>query len=44
MRCQGDQLIATSGVVYNTVKDYGGVSVPGGQQLVRMSVQGEVSC
>jgi hypothetical protein len=41
-RPQGDQLIATSGVVYNTLNDYGGVSVKGGQQVVRMTVQGEV--
>lgn len=40
---QGDQLIATSGVVFNKVTDYGGVSVKGGQQIVRMSVQNEVS-
>jgi hypothetical protein len=42
IRLQGDQLVATSGVVYNKVSDYGGVSVKGGQQVVRMTVQGEV--
>ncbi len=39
---QGDQLIATSGVVYTRESDYGGATVKGGQQLVRMLVLGEV--
>ncbi|KXZ44708.1 hypothetical protein GPECTOR_63g35 [Gonium pectorale] len=37
----GDQLIATSGVIYTTESDYGGATVKGGQQVVRLRVQGE---
>ncbi|KAG2431687.1 hypothetical protein HYH02_013264 [Chlamydomonas schloesseri] len=37
----GDQLIATSGVIYTTESDYGGAMVKGGQQLVRLRVAGE---
>lgn len=37
----GDQLIATSGVVYTRESDYGGATVKGGQQVVRMLVLGE---
>jgi hypothetical protein len=40
---QGDQLIATSGVVYTKESDYGGAKVKMGQQVVRMTVMGEVS-
>lgn len=40
---QGDQLIATSGVIYTSESDYGGATVKGGQKLVRLRVQGEVS-
>lgn len=40
---QGDQLIATSGVVYNGTSEYGGVQVKAGQQVVRLNVLGEVS-
>jgi hypothetical protein len=39
---QGDQLIATSGVVYNNDMDYGGIIVKRGEQIIRMAVQGEV--
>eukprot|EP00198_Chlamydomonas_reinhardtii_P006418 XP_001695754.1 predicted protein [Chlamydomonas reinhardtii] len=37
----GDQLIATSGVIYTSESDYGGATVKGGQKLVRLRVQGE---
>ncbi|KAG2439932.1 hypothetical protein HXX76_004051 [Chlamydomonas incerta] len=37
----GDQLLATSGVIYTSESDYGGAMVKGGQQLVRLRVQGE---
>eukprot|EP00897_Mesotaenium_endlicherianum_P008561 jgi/Mesen1/7733/ME000407S06965 len=37
----GDQLIATSAVVYNDSDDYGGVTVRKGMQLVRLNVRGE---
>jgi len=39
---QGDQLIATSGVVYNKESEYGGAKVKMGQEVVRMTVMGEV--
>lgn len=37
----GDQLIATSGVVYNKESEYGGAKVKMGQEVVRMTVMGE---
>ena len=37
----GDELIATSGVVFNSTTDYGGVSVPRGEETVRMPVRTE---
>ncbi|GFR42070.1 hypothetical protein Agub_g2891, partial [Astrephomene gubernaculifera] len=37
----GDQLIATSGVIYTTESDYQGAIVKGGQQVVRLRVAGE---
>jgi len=37
----GDQLLATSAVVYNSTTDYGGVSVPKGEQTIRFAVRGE---
>lgn len=37
----GDQLVATSGVVYTSETEYNGAMVKGGQQLVRMLVLGE---
>lgn len=37
----GDQLVATSGVVYKKELDYGGAKVKGGQEIIRLSVQGE---
>ena len=37
----GDQLIATSAVVYNSEKDYGGVSVKSGEEEIRLAVRGE---
>ena len=37
----GDELIATSAVVYNTEMDYGGVKVRKGQEVVRLTVRGE---
>lgn len=37
----GDQLIATSAIVYATTEDYGGVSVKKGMQMVRLLVKGE---
>jgi uncharacterized protein YjdB len=40
---QGDQLIATSGIVYNKESEYGEVKVKMGQQVVRLKVMGEVS-
>jgi hypothetical protein len=43
MRLQGDQLIATSGVVYNKESEYGGAKVKMGQEVVRMTVMGQVS-
>jgi hypothetical protein len=39
--CAGDQLIATSAVVYTSEDDYGGVTVKTGQQRVRLLVKGE---
>jgi hypothetical protein len=39
---QGDQLIATSGIVYNKESEYGEVKVKMGQQVVRLKVMGEV--
>lgn len=42
-RVQGDQLIATSGIVYNKESEYGGAKVKMGQQVVRLKVMGEVS-
>jgi hypothetical protein len=44
MCLQGDQLIATSGVTYGRIDDYGGAAVRNQQQIVRMSVIGEVGC
>lgn len=41
-RLQGDQLIATSGVIYTKTSDYNGAQVKMGQQVVRMQVMGEV--
>lgn len=38
---QGDQLIATSGVTYNSSDTYGEVNVKKGQEVVRLRVQGE---
>ena len=37
----GDELIATSGVVFNSTQDYGGVSVKSGEETVRLAVRGE---
>jgi hypothetical protein len=37
----GDQLIATSAIVYAKTEDYGGVSVKKGMQMVRLLVKGE---
>jgi predicted metalloprotease with PDZ domain len=37
----GDQLIATSGVTYGRIDDYGGAEVRGAQQVVRLRVAGE---
>ena len=37
----GDELIATSAVVYNSEMDYGGVKVRKGQEVVRLAVRGE---
>mmetsp|Transcript_25992 Transcript_25992/g.56657 ORF Transcript_25992/g.56657 Transcript_25992/m.56657 type:complete len:161 (-) Transcript_25992:651-1133(-) len=37
----GDQLIATSGVVYTKELDYAGATVKGGQEIVRLLVLGE---
>ncbi len=37
----GDELIATSAVVYTTESDYGGVAVKGGQKNVRVVCKGE---
>jgi hypothetical protein len=37
----GDQLIATSAVIYTSEDDYGGVTVKTGQQRVRLLVKGE---
>jgi S1-C subfamily serine protease len=37
----GDILLATSGVTYNRIEDYAGVSVSAGQEVVRMAVKGE---
>lgn len=42
MCLQGDQLIATSGVIYTKTSDYNGAQVKMGQQVVRMTVMGEV--
>jgi hypothetical protein len=36
-------LIATSGIIYTKTADYGGAPVKMGQQVVRMTVMGEVS-
>lgn len=36
-------MIATSGVVYNKESEYGGAKVKMGQQVVRMTVMGQVS-
>ena len=37
----GDQLIATSAIVYSAEEDYGGVAVKKGEQKVRLMVKGE---
>lgn len=37
----GDQLIATSAIVYGSVEDYQGVKVRKGMQTVRLNVRGE---
>jgi len=37
----GDELIATSAIVYTREDIYGGVAVKGGQQRVRLQVKGE---
>ena len=37
----GDQLIATSAIVYQSEEDYGGVSVKKGIQMVRLLCKGE---
>ena len=37
----GDQLIATSAIVYQSEEDYGGVSVKKGMQMVRLLCKGE---
>lgn len=37
----GDQLIATSAVVYGSEDDYQGVMVRKGMQIVRLNVRGE---
>lgn len=37
----GDELIATSAVVYNDEEFYGGVKVRKGMQVVRLAVRGE---
>eukprot|EP00898_Chlorokybus_atmophyticus_P002576 jgi/Chlat1/3319/Chrsp22S03414 len=37
----GDQLIATSAVVYTKAQRYGEVNVRGGEQVVRLNVRGE---
>ena len=37
----GDELIATSGVVFNSTTDYGGVSVKSGEETVRLPVRTE---
>ena len=37
----GDELIATSGVVFNSTTDYGGVSVKTGEETVRLPVRTE---
>lgn len=37
----GDELIATSAVVYNSEMDYGGVKVRKGEEVVRLAVRGE---
>lgn len=36
-------MIATSGIIYTKTADYGGAPVKMGQQVVRMTVVGEVS-
>lgn len=36
-------MIATSGIIYTKEADYGGAPVKMGQQVVRMTVMGEVS-
>ena len=37
----GDELIATSGVVFNSTQDYGGVSVKKGEETIRFATRGE---
>eukprot|EP00877_Chromochloris_zofingiensis_P012017 jgi/Chrzof1/7069/Cz02g09180.t1 len=37
----GDQLVATSGVTYNKVTDYGGAQVKMGQEVVRLNALSE---
>ena len=37
----GDELIATSAVIFNNTKDYGGVSVKSGEEEIRLAVRGE---
>jgi len=37
----GDQLIATSAIVYGSEEDYQGVMVRKGMQIIRLNVRGE---
>jgi hypothetical protein len=42
---QGDELIATSGLIFTTEQTYGETRVKGGERVVRLAVRGEVcSC
>jgi S1-C subfamily serine protease len=37
----GDQLLATSAMVFNSTSDYGGVSVKKGEETIRFATRGE---
>ena len=37
----GDQLLATSAMVFNSSQDYGGVSVKKGEETIRFATRGE---